>query len=67
MMCVEAGMGLTLGSRRALHEELEESITALDISDFEEAQSIYVYHRTPESNHQVLKNFLDFLKSKRNI
>lgn len=67
MMCVEAGMGLTLGSRRALQEELEENITALDVSDFEEAQSIYVYHRTPESNHQVLKSFLSFLKSNRHI
>lgn len=67
MMCVEAGMGLTLGSRRALQEELEENITALNVSDFEEVQSIYVFHRTPENNHQALKSFLEFLKSKRNI
>lgn len=67
LMCVEAGMGLTLGSRKGLREELEENITALDVSDFVEAQSIYVFHRTPESNHQVLKNFLEFLKSKRSI
>lgn len=67
MMCVEAGMGLTLGSRGALQEELEENITALDVSDFDEAQLIYVFHRTPEKNHQALTNFLEFLKSNRKV
>lgn len=67
MMCVEAGMGLTIGSKKALSEALEEIIAALDVSDFNEVQSIYVYHRTPKANHKTLKSFLEFLKSKRNV
>jgi len=60
----EAGMGLLLGSKRALSDESEKNITALNITDFNETQSIYVYYRYKEKNNVSLDGFLAFLNSK---
>lgn len=64
---VKAGMGLTLGSRRALQGELEQGLVALDVTDFSEAQLVYVYHRKFSSANAPLQEFCSFLSQKRRI
>ena len=64
---VEAGMGLTLGSRRALQDAGEKDIVALNVTDFNEIQSVYVYHHSPGKSDTTLSSFLAFLKSKSNL
>lgn len=64
---VKAGMGLTLGSRRALQGELEQGLVALDVTDFSEAQLVYVYHRKFSSANASLQEFCSFLSQKRRI
>ena len=62
--CVEAGMGLMLGTRKALQDKTESNITALNVTDFNELQAAYVYYRKPENDDNVLRNFLSFLSQK---
>ena len=62
---VQAGMGLTLGSRRALRGELEQGLVALDVTDFSEAQLVYVYHRKFSSSNASIQEFCSFLSQKR--
>ena len=64
---VKAGMGLTLGSRRALQGELEQGMVALDVTDFTEAQLVYVYHRKFSSANTSLQEFCSFLFQKSRI
>ena len=61
---VEAGMGLLLGSKRALQEDGEKNITALNVTDFNETQLIYVYYHPTEKINIALNGFLSFLKAK---
>ena len=61
---VEAGMGLTLGSYRALDENTSKNIVPLDITDFSEVQSVYAYHRKFKAKDKALKDFCEFLKEK---
>lgn len=65
LRCADAGMGLILGSRRALQDELEKNLIALNLSDFDEIQSVYAYHRRTIDN--TVKHFLGFLKENCNI
>ena len=62
--CVEAGMGLMMGSRKALLDKTEENIVPLNVVDFNEIQAVYVYHRKLETGDRVLKDFLNFLLQK---
>ena len=66
-MCIirylESGMGLFLGSKRALLDKSESNLTALNIVDFNETQSIYVYHTPIEKCDVSLSSFLAFLKT----
>ena len=59
---VESGMGLYLGSRRALVDDSEKNLAALNVVDFDETQSIYVYHTPFEKCSVSLKGFIAFLK-----
>ena len=61
---VEAGMGLSLGSKRALLEESEKNLTALNITDFNETQSLYVYYRPTDPMDVALNGFLSFLNAR---
>ena len=61
---VEAGMGLTLGSYRALDDNTSKNIVPLDVTDFSEVQSVYVYHRKFKAKDNALKDFCEFLKQK---
>lgn len=62
--CVEAGMGLMLGTHKALLDKTEENIVPLNVVDFHEIQAAYVYHRKLEAGDNVLRDFLDFLSQK---
>ena len=61
---VESGMGLFLGSKRALLDDSEKNITALNVIDFNETQSIYVYHHNADKCGVSLNSFLAFLEAK---
>ena len=61
---VEAGMGLSLGSKQALQEECEKNVTALNITDFNETQLIYAYYHTTAREDVAFNGFLSFLKAK---
>ncbi len=61
---VESEMGLFLGSRRALLDDSEKNLAALNITDFNETQLVYVYHTSPQKCDISLKGFLAFLKTK---
>ncbi len=62
---VTADMGLTLGSRRALANDIEKDIVSLDITDFNETQLVYVYHKKINEIDTTIKDFCDFLYAKR--
>lgn len=62
--CVEAGMGLMLGTRKALQDKTEANIVPLNVTDFNEMQAAYVYYRKPENSDNVLRDFLNFLSQK---
>lgn len=62
---VKAGMGLTLGSHRALQNDIEQDFVALDVTDFNEVQLVYVYHRALHADDAAMKDFCDFLYTKR--
>ena len=62
---VTADMGLTLGSRRALENNIEKDIVPLDITDFNEIQLVCVYHQRINENDATIKDFCDFLYTKR--
>lgn len=64
---VEVGMGLSLGSRRALLDESEKNITELHITDFNEAQCVYVYYRRLAVKDRAVKEFCSFLRSQHQI
>lgn len=64
---VEVGMGLSLGSRRALQDESEKHIAALHITDFNEVQCVYVYYRRHRSADVALKEFCTFLRNQKQI
>ena len=63
---IEAGMGLFLGSRNALLDESEKNLAALNVTDFNETQSVYVYHSAMDECDVSLSGFLAFLKTKGN-
>jgi len=58
---VAADMGLTLGSYRALKNELEKDIVPLDVTDFNEIQAVYVYHRKLNPKDSEISDFCKFL------
>ncbi len=62
---VTADMGLTLGSRRALENDIEKDIVALDVTDFHETQLVCVYYKRAGEVNQYIKDFCDFLYTKR--
>ncbi|MBE6538825.1 MAG: LysR family transcriptional regulator [Ruminococcaceae bacterium] len=64
LRCVELGMGLAVGSKRALCDESEKELTALDVSDFNETQIVCVYHRLAATDDDYISDFLKFLSSK---
>lgn len=64
---VQAGMGLTMGAYRALQDNTQDQISALIVSDFHEAQSVYVFHKNFDTGNIHLKDFCDFLYSNRNM
>ena len=57
-------MGLTLGSLRALNNEMEKNIVSLNVIDFNEVQPVYVYHRKYTAIDSILKDFCEFLAKK---
>ncbi|MBQ8803137.1 MAG: LysR family transcriptional regulator [Tyzzerella sp.] len=59
--CVNAGMGLSLGTKKALKDDIQKELVALDVIDFCETQLVYVYHRQVRNNDDALKSFLEFL------
>ncbi len=60
--CVEAGVGIGL-SREYLHSKKPENIEYLDVSDFNEKQTISAYYRK-QSAYGNVEHFLKFLKNK---
>ena len=56
-------MGFLLGSKNALRDESEKNLAPLNVIDFNETQTIYVYYN-PESVRDISVNsFLAFLKT----
>ena len=64
LKCVENGMGLTLGSRRSLQEDIQQNLTALQVTDFNEYQDVYVYHHPKTQGDRYIQDLLDFLQTK---
>lgn len=62
---IAADMGLSLGSRRALENDIEKDIVSLDITDFHEAQLVYVYYKKINEPDAMIKDFCDYLYTKR--
>lgn len=60
---VQANMGLTIGAYRALDDHTQNNISALRVTDFNEVQSVYVFHRGEGSD--AVKVFCDFLYTQR--
>lgn len=60
---VQANMGLTLGAYRALEDHTQTNMSALRVTDFNETQSVYVFHR--ENGNASIKAFCGFLYDRR--
>lgn len=60
---VQANMGLTLGAYRALEDQTQTNMSALRVTDFNETQSVYVFHRG--NDNVSVKAFCDFLYDRR--
>ena len=64
---VEANMGLTLGAYRALDDHTQNDIAPLKVLDFNETQSVYVFYKSGSDCNIWVKEFCDFLYSKRYV
>ena len=62
---VQANMGLTLGAYRALQDNTQENISPLNVTDFNETQSVFVFYRPNGKSKGNIRAFCDFLYSKR--
>lgn len=58
---VESGMGLTVGSVRALNEDIQSRLISLNVSDFNEKEEIYVYHHRLNAVSPAVRDFISFL------
>lgn len=65
--CVENGMGLTIGSAHALQDDNQKNIAALNVTDFNEQQLVYVYYQKPKHGKNAIDSFIAFLESKSRI
>lgn len=61
LKCVNAGLGLTVGTVSALADPLESDMVSLDVRDFCETQTICIYHRLQYKNDTEINGFVDFL------
>lgn len=61
---VQANMGLTLGAYRALEDHTQDNIAPLNVTDFNETQSVYVFYRENAHNNTI-KYFCQFLHEQR--
>lgn len=62
---VSSGIGLTIGSYRSLKDSVQQNLTALKVLDFDEIQTVCVFYKNNEKPGFYLKNFCDYLYSKR--
>lgn len=60
---VQANMGLTLGAYRALQDNTQDNISPLNVTDFNEIQSVYVFYRKTQNN--IIEDFCRFLHAQR--
>lgn len=61
---VQANMGLTLGAYRALQDNTQENISPLNVTDFNETQSVYVFYQEKAQN-STIRDFCNFLYKQR--
>lgn len=61
---VQANMGLTLGAYRALKDNTQDNISPLNVTDFNETQSVYVFYRE-NTLTSTIRDFCDFLHKQR--
>ena len=59
---IEAGIGIGVG-RNASHELQSSNLRCLDVVDFVERQTSYVFHKN-HASRKTLNDFIRFLKSK---
>jgi len=62
---VQSGLGLTLGAFRALQDQTQDAIAPLTVVDFNETQSVHVFYRARDDRSTALRDFCEFLYSKR--
>ena len=61
---VESGMGLTVGSVRALKEDVQSKLISLNVTDFNESEEIYVYHHRLNAAKPAVRDFINFLSER---
>jgi len=64
---VQSGIGLTIGAYRALNDNTQNAICPLTVVDFNETQNVYVFYKNYENKNLALKDFCDFLYTKKYI
>lgn len=64
---VQSGLGLTIGAYRALSDSTQNAISPLTVVDFNETQNVYVFYKNSADRNIALKEFCDFLYTKRYI
>lgn len=60
--CLESGMGLAASRHYTNNDSKNSKTVFLQITDFDERQTIYVYH-TKQKNRSNVQNFVKFLKN----
>lgn len=64
---VQSGLGLTIGTYRALNDNTQNAIAPLTVVDFNETQNVCVFYKNPQNRNTDIKDFCDFLYTKRYI
>lgn len=59
---IESGIALGVAGERSIRVKYETKMERLDVADFKEDQTVYIYH-TKDTAHRSVKRFVDFLKS----
>lgn len=64
---VQSGLGLTIGACRSLDDHTQNDIIPLNVTDFNEIQTVYVFQKREQENNPIIRNFCRYLQSKRYV
>ena len=61
---VESGVALTIGAHRALKDNTQNSISPLNVFDFNEIQNVFVFYKDTNIQNPAIQEFCNLLYKK---